>query len=195
MKLIFLIGFMGTGKSAVAEALADREDFTCDDLDELIEARTGRSVAAYINEQGEQAFRDMETETLSLWIRDHRTGSGADQGTAYAVLACGGGVILREENRKLMRENGLTVRLMASLQTIYQRVSLHPDTRPMLQVGVSLIKRLEDLADEREALYRDCADLEISTEGKTARKSADLICQALSEQKSEVTRLSPCSPQ
>ena len=180
MKLIFLTGFMGTGKSAVAKALAEREGFTCDDLDELIEARTGCSVSAYINEQGEQSFRDTETETLSSWIRDHQAVSGAEQDTAYAVLACGGGVILREENRKLMRENGLTVRLMASLQTIYQRVSLHPETRPMLR-GSSLIRRLDELADERESLYHSCADMEISTEGKSARETSELICPALSE--------------
>lgn len=181
MKLVFLTGFMGTGKSAVAKALAGREGFVCDDLDELIESRAGCPISDYINEQGEQTFRDMETEALSSWIRDHQTGSAADQDITYAVLACGGGVVLREENRKLLEENGLTVRLMASLQTIYQRVCAHPETRPMLQGGSSLIGRLEDLADEREAFYHRCADLEISTEGKAAEEAADLICQALAE--------------
>lgn len=175
MNMLFLTGFMGTGKSAVGRALAERDGYTCDDLDELIEARAGCAISEYMAARGEAAFRDLETGTLKDWIEAHADGDDAQT----AVLACGGGIILRGENRRLLRENGQTVRLIASPQSIYQRVSAHPQTRPMLQGGESLTDRLEALAAEREALYRESADYEVSTEGKTAREAAELVLEAI----------------
>ena len=129
MKKLFLIGFMGTGKSAVGRVLAKRQGYTCDDLDELIERSPGTTIADYIDSHGEEAFRDVETKMLTDWI-DLHSGTAEDNEHKYSVLACGGGVVLREETRKMMRANGLSVRLTASIQSIYQRVSANAPERP-----------------------------------------------------------------
>ncbi len=178
MKKLFLIGFMGTGKSAVGRVLAKRQGYTCDDLDELIERSTGTTIADYIDSHGEEAFRDAETKMLTDWI-DLHSGTAEDNEHKYSVLACGGGVVLREENRKMMRANGMSVRLTASIQSIYQRVSANAPERPLLISDKPLPERLETLAAVREPLYRETADIEVSSEGKSAAQTADLICQAL----------------
>ena len=94
MHNVFLIGFMGVGKSTVAKLLAKELESTLVEMDETIEAETGMEISKIFEKYGETYFRDLETELLK-----RITGGGG------AVVSCGGGVVLRPENVRLMKEN------------------------------------------------------------------------------------------
>ncbi|MGE5707624.1 MAG: 3-dehydroquinate synthase [Bacteroidota bacterium] len=128
---IALVGFMGTGKTSVGKALAERLGWPYRDSDEWIEKKEG-SIPAIFENQGEAAFRDFETEALRTLTNER------------CVLATGGGAVLREENRALL-ERGLVVVLDASLATIEERVNA--SDRP-------LRGRLKELYEARQPLYR-----------------------------------------
>jgi shikimate kinase len=104
---IFLIGYRGTGKTSVARQLADRLKFDCVDADVDIEGRAGKSIVAIFREDGEAAFRDVETVIVGELSRRRR-----------AVIALGGGAVLRETNRQAIRAAGPVVWLTASVDTI-----------------------------------------------------------------------------
>src|SRR5262249_54099067 len=147
-----LIGYRGTGKTTVARELGRRLDWPGVDADEQLEARAGRSIAAIFATEGEGVFRDLESEVLAdLFARSN------------LVVATGGGVVLREENRRILARADLVVWLHASVTTICQRMAEDKTTaarRPQLtaQGGAAEVVRL--LA-EREPFYRACAQLEI----------------------------------
>ena len=151
---IFLIGFMGTGKSAVAREIHDRYGMKLLEADALIAEKEGLSIPEIFKRKGEAYFRDLETDFLkSLKNMEH------------TVVSCGGGMALRSENVASMKELGQVVWLMASPSVILERVK--GDTnRPLLQdnFDVDFIRAL--LAKRKEA-YEIAADLRIDTDGKT----------------------------
>ncbi len=140
---IYFIGMPGAGKTGAARRLAHliRRPFV--DLDDTFEVTLGCSAAAFIEARGEAAFRREETKILDEVSR--RQG---------LVVACGGGVVVRDENRALLRQNGYVVMLNRPLEEL-----------SMLNRPVSAAKGLETLAEERMGLYRDWADLEIACTG------------------------------
>src|SRR5512147_599853 len=103
---IFLYGPPGTGKSTIGDSLARSLLLPFIDVDELIESKAGRSIAQIMEEQGEAAFRDMETATLKSIVTEKER-----------VIALGGGALLREENRTLAETHGAVILLMAELDT------------------------------------------------------------------------------
>ena len=120
---IVLIGFMGSGKSSIGRRVATRLGFQFLDTDALLVEREGREITEIFEQDGEARFRDLETSVLSsLGMRDR------------CVISTGGGVILREENRALLRGLGFTVWLTASEDVIYQRVSRNTK-RPLLHTA------------------------------------------------------------
>ena len=153
MGMVFLTGFMGTGKSSVGHELAEALGGTCVDLDGAIVSAAGMSVNEIFASYGEPHFRDLETETL------RRVAA-----TAPAVLATGGGVVLRPENRRLMREAGVIVNLTATVEEICRRLASENE-RPLLRDDKSP-ERLAALLAERESCYAD-ADVRIATAGRT----------------------------
>lgn len=155
MPRVTLVGYRGTGKSSVAALLADRLGVAWRDADAVLEDRIGRSITALVGSRGEAAFRDVETEVLR------------DTLPAFAgVLATGGGVVLRPENRRLLRERGRpVVWLTAPADVIRRRLAADPTTaarRPALHGGDPLDEVAAAL-HAREPLYREVADIVFDT--------------------------------
>lgn len=155
MPRLTLVGYRGTGKSTVAAVLADRLGVAWRDADAVLEDRIGSSIAALVGSRGEAAFRDLETEVLR------------DTLPAFTgVLATGGGVVLRPENRRLLRERGRpVVWLTAPADVIRRRLAADPTTaarRPALSGGDPLDEVAAAL-HAREPLYREVADVAFDT--------------------------------
>ncbi len=170
MKLL-LIGYRGTGKSAVAQQLGLSLGWDWIDADVELELRAGKSIAAIFADEGEAAFRDLETAVLTDLVRRDKT-----------VLALGGGAVLRPENRKLLSSAGTVVWLQAELETIRRRLAEDPTTasrRPPLTVGPG--DEIRELLAVREPLYRECADLIVDTEQKSPSQiAAEIVARVRS---------------
>ena len=147
---IFLVGLMGAGKTTVGRALAKKLNKLFIDSDHEIEARTGVSIPLIFEIEGEESFRQRETEV----IRDL-------SGRRGIVLATGGGAVMRPENREYLKTRGTVIYLRASIHNILQRTS-RDKNRPLLQTADPR-RRLEELSRQREPYYRDVADIVIDT--------------------------------
>lgn len=164
MKHVLLIGFMGAGKSTVGRIVAQRLGRPYVDLDELIESREGRTIREIFDTDGEAEFRKMETRALgSLGEREP------------SVIACGGGVVIADENRVVLSRLGTVVYLVVSAGEMTARVGSDPD-RPLLRRGALSASQL--LAS-RESLYAAVADIRVDTVGRTAEQVADLVLEEL----------------
>lgn len=152
---VILIGFMGCGKTTVGLKLSYRIRRTIIDTDKEIEKEEKRSISDIFAADGEAYFRDRETDCLRKLI-----GSANNQ-----IISVGGGLPLREENRKLLHELGQVFYLRAKGETIYERVK-NDTTRPLLQVDDPLAK-IGTLLNERDPYYREAADVVISVDGKS----------------------------
>jgi shikimate kinase len=165
---IHLIGYRGTGKSSVAQMLALRLGWDWVDADVELELRAGKSIAAIFAEDGEGAFRDLESAMLAELVRQDRR-----------VLATGGGVVLRAENRDLLRAGATVVWLKATPETLLRRLSEDWTTvsrRPNLTTGG--LGEIRDMLEKRTPLYQQCADLDVDTDGKTiAEIAAEIMVQ------------------
>jgi len=148
--LIILVGMPGSGKSTVGRQLARRLGLPFFDSDHVIEERIGCTIREYFDREGESAFRDLEEQVI-----DELT-----QGPA-CVLATGGGVVLREANRRHLRERGRVVYLRSSPEDLFRRLR-NDRTRPLLQVADPLA-RLRALYAERDPFYREAAHFQIET--------------------------------
>ena len=164
--IIYLTGFMGSGKSVVAKELRRALSFPMLDMDEEIERREKRSISEIFAAEGEGYFREVETAVL-------RDLSGRD----ILIIACGGGVILREENRRIMKESGTTVYLSAKPETIYSRV-FQSTTRPLLR-GKKSVEEIREMMEERRPYYEAVADLTLQTDPLTPPEVAAKICDFL----------------
>jgi 3-dehydroquinate dehydratase/shikimate dehydrogenase len=158
---IALIGYRGTGKTTVARALASRLGWSCIDADEELERRAGCTIAEMFATQGEPAFRDLESAVLADLVERQRV-----------VISTGGGVVLREENRKRLGQAGLVVWLRARVATILARTQTDPTTaarRPNLTTrgGAS---EVQQLLTEREPWYGACADLALDTDQQSVEQ-------------------------
>ena len=169
--IIALIGYRGSGKTAVAQLVALRLGWDWVDADVEIELKAAKSIAAIFADAGEAEFRNLESKALAELIQ-------RDQ----CVVALGGGVVLREENRKRLRDAAGSGRckivwLKATPETLWERIQADPTTaarRPNLTAagGVEEVRRL--LA-EREPWYVACAGISCDTQGKSAVQVADEI--------------------
>lgn len=150
MKNLILEGFMGCGKSRIAHELGASLGRRVIDTDDLIEQDTGMKISDIFKEQGEEAFRDMETKTLSKLL-------SSEDGL---VISLGGGMPVREENRRLLGRLGTVVYLKADPDVLVSHLERGVDKRPML-AGHDLKERVEELLSAREAFYDEAADLVI----------------------------------
>lgn len=142
---------MGAGKTVIGRQLAKRLDRRFVDCDHEIEARTGVRIPTIFEIEGEASFRKRETQVIAELCRERDL-----------VLATGGGAVLAEENRTLLRESGLVVYLYASPSVLYERTK-HDKNRPLLQVSDPLAK-LQELFVQRDPLYRSAAHLIMLTQ-------------------------------
>jgi shikimate kinase len=149
---IALIGLPGSGKSTVGRQLARRLQLPFVDADQWVERQLGCSIREYFEREGEVGFRDFEQQAL-LDI----AASGP------AVIATGGGAVLRQANRVCLRENARVFYLFASPEEVYRRLR-NDQVRPLLQVADPLA-RLRDLFAQRDPLYREAAH-EVITIGR-----------------------------
>jgi shikimate kinase len=150
---LFLIGPRGSGKSSVARLLARDLGWSWLDADEELEKRYGQTIRAIFATEGESGFRDKEAAVLAEVCRLPRY-----------VIATGGGVVLRPENRERLRDSGRAVLLTADVETLWQRIQSDGSTterRPALTVGGR--EEIEEILRLREPLYRQCADFVVDT--------------------------------
>jgi shikimate kinase len=160
---LVLVGLMGVGKSTVGRALAARLGRPFVDTDAMVEARAGRSVRDIFAQQGEAAFRDLESEVLHDVL-------GGDE---PLVVAAAGGVVLREQNRaELRRRADRVVWLRADPALLVERVRAGGH-RPLLDDDPEgTLRRLES---EREPLYREVADAVVSVDGRTVHEVVEAV--------------------
>ncbi len=164
---LVLIGYRGTGKSTVGRILAERVGRAFLDADREIEARAGRSIRSIFTESGEQAFRDWEERTLAALTAEH----------PGAVLATGGGAVLREANRTKLRGFGFVVWLTAHPAELARRLEADRAGlagRPSLTAAGTL-DEIEQVLAARSPLYAGLADIAISTDGEEPRGVAEAI--------------------
>lgn len=166
MKHVLLIGFMGAGKSTVARIVAAELGRPCIDLDAMIVERDGRPIKQIFEQAGEPAFRALESQALRA-LKDEPP----------SVIACGGGVILADENRTLLVELGTVVYLSVSVGETMARVGTDP-SRPLLACGALEAGRL--LAS-RESLYLSVAALRVDTVGRTPEEVAQIVIAELND--------------
>ncbi len=164
MSHVYLTGFMGSGKTTVGEVLADRLERRFLDLDAWIEERQGTTIAKIFDEQGEAAFRQLETQALE------RTASQAP-----AIVALGGGAFAVSGNRQIIQQNGISVWLKVDLEEATQRCLGLPE-RPLAQDS----QRFARLFRRRLPDYAQ-ADIHISTRQRTPEKVCDVILAKLAE--------------
>lgn len=151
---VILIGFMGSGKTTVGLKLSYRLRRAVTDTDKEIEREEKRSISDIFATEGEVYFRDKETACLRKLLKS----------CGNQIISVGGGLPLREENRTLLHELGQVFYLKASAETIYTRLK-HDTTRPLLQ-GADPQTKIKTMLDERDAYYRDAADVIIDVDGK-----------------------------
>jgi shikimate kinase len=162
---LFLTGYRGSGKSTVARLLAQRLGWTWLDADVVLEQRSGRTIREIFAEQGEPAFRDLEAALLAELCACPRH-----------VIATGGGVILRADNRQRMKQAGRIVWLTAEPGVLWQRLLEDAATslrRPDLSVGG--LAEIEDLLRVRQPLYEACADWIVDTTQRSPDEVVDMI--------------------
>lgn len=163
---VFLIGPMGSGKTAVGRYLARTLGFRFHDSDAEIEKRTGVDITYIFEKEGESGFRAREREVLEQL-------TSLDQ----VVLATGGGAVLDPENRKLLAERGRVVYLLASVNQQMERTR-HGRHRPLLDTSDPRA-RLAELMREREPLYTGIADITVTTDGRRVQVVAEEVLRAL----------------
>ena len=175
---ITLIDFMGTGKSSVAKALKSvYSDFNVADCDSLIVDKSGKSIPEIFSEDGEDVFRNLESLALQEVLTHTHT-----------IVATGGGAILKQENREVIRSRSWVVWLSASPEMIFERIKDEAH-RPLINTGASsenIIERIRKMLHQRFELYREITDVMINTENLTP----DQVAAAIHE---EIERLKLCS--
>ena len=163
---IFLVGPMGSGKSAVGRHLSRLLGIPFYDSDAEIERRTGVDISYIFEKEGEPRFRQREREAIEeLTLMEP------------VVLATGGGAVLAVENRKSLAERGCVVYLTTSVEQQTQRVA-HARHRPLLN-DVDAETKLRQLMEEREPLYTEVSDIRVATDGRKIHVVTDEIMKAL----------------
>jgi shikimate kinase len=164
---IFLVGPMGSGKTAVGRHLARVLQLPFHDSDAEIERRTGVDIAFIFDKEGEAGFRQREREAIEALT--------ALEGI---VLATGGGAVLLAENRRLLSERGCVVYLETSVAQQAERVR-YGRKRPLLAGGDDAATRLSHLMDARAPLYSEVADIVVTTDGRRVNSVAEQVLHEL----------------
>lgn len=165
---VFLVGFMGAGKSTVGRRLSSALHMPFVDLDQRIEREHGRSISEIFSIEGEEAFRLFERDALVAMEEE-----------PASVVACGGGLVVRDENRLLLRHLGTVVYLKVTAGEALARVG-DTKTRPLLS-GSSGAVAATSLLAAREGLYASIADITVDTSGRSPAEVARVIVADLAD--------------
>lgn len=166
---IALIGFMGTGKSVVGKALAEKLGKTLVDTDSVIEIQAGKTISKIFEEEGESEFRKKEKEVVATIAAKKNQ-----------IIACGGGVVLNKDNIFRLKQSSIMIWLTASPEIITQRISEDGDGRPLLQ-GKKTIPEIKSLMLSRKKFYESAADIKIDTSELNIRTLSEQIINKLRE--------------
>ena len=169
--ILALIGYRGSGKSTVAKTLARTLGWSWHDADLVLQQRAGRSIREIFAQQGEQTFRDLESEILIELLA-----------LSNVVLALGGGVVLRPENRRRLQKP-IVIWLQATPEALHARIATDPasnERRPNLTSAGGLAE-IRKLLGERMPLYHECADFIVDTKQKSPEQIATEIVSLVSD--------------
>ena len=164
----FLIGMMGSGKSAVGKLLAKDLNLPILDIDNIIEKKENLSIKNIFHQKGEHYFRLIENETL----RENKNPS---------VISCGGGIILEKKNRKFLEKSGYIIYLKASVSILKNRL-MYKNDRPLIDNN-DLQKSLEKIYNERKSLYNSVANMSINTDKLSTKDVCKLIIEKIKIEK------------
>lgn len=165
-KNIYLIGFMGAGKSTIARALCKEYGLQQMEMDAQIEQEEKMKISEIFEKKGEEYFRFKETALLERCTK-----------MKNLVVSCGGGAAMRECNVKEMKKNGKIVLLSVTPETVYERVKNSHD-RPLLEGNMN-VEYIRELLEVRRPKYEKAADIIVKTDGKTAKEIAKEIMMEL----------------
>ena len=168
---IFLIGFMGAGKSTISDYLKNVLAMDVVEMDQCIVERQGMSISDIFETYGEEYFRELETNLLIEM-----------QSRSNVVVSCGGGVPMRDRNVVEMKKNGRVVLLTAKTETILERVKDNHD-RPLLENNKN-VSFIADLLEKRRAKYEAAADIVVETDGKSELEICEEMIHRLREAES-----------
>ena len=152
---------MGAGKTIVGELLANTLGWAWTDTDEMITAQYG-AISEIFEKKGETYFRDLEMQTVKTLTQKDRL-----------VISTGGGIVLREENITLLKENGIIVYLRAKKETLVKRLQGN-ENRPLLKTE-NVNEKIDELLKARKELYERVADFVVDTDEKTPKAIAEEI--------------------
>jgi len=165
---IALIGFMGSGKTTVGRLLAVRLGMKFIDLDDVIKDKLGMEITEIFSNYGEKYFRDVESQVVKEVF------TGVDN----SVIACGGGVVLRDDNVRIINQNSVVVYLRISPYEAYSRLLSCRD-RPLLNVS-NRLEVINQLMRVREPLYLRTAHIVVDVDGRTPEDIVEEIIRTLS---------------
>ncbi len=169
--LVYLTGFMGSGKSTIGSILANALGWQFIDLDKVIEEKEGRYISEIFEEHGEQYFRESETKSLIEISKKQN-----------AVISLGGGALISETNLKIAKESGILIYLKMSPESAYKRLKFKKD-RPLLnKIGINNINKTEFLENvlrmmEKRERYYEQADYSVDTDKYSIGLTVDEIAK------------------
>ncbi|MFJ8262116.1 shikimate kinase [Rummeliibacillus sp. NPDC094406] len=170
MRKVYLVGYMGSGKSAIGRRLSYFLRMPYYDMDKEIVKREKMTIPEIFEQKGEAYFRKIETE----FLKDFRD--------EFCIISTGGGVAMNAENRKIMRQTGLVLFLDATFPDIWKRI--HKDkNRPIVQRSTK--QELEDLFYQRRKYYKSAAHINIRTEGRSLRQIVEYAAFQVTRLKGE----------
>ncbi|WP_432358624.1 shikimate kinase [Sporosarcina sp. UB5] len=168
MKRVYLVGFMGSGKSAIGKRLGALLHIPFYDMDTEISKRTGMTIPQIFETYGEERFREMETEFLRNFEDE------------FCIIATGGGVAMRKVNREIMRRTGLVFFLNSTFRDIWRRISTDQN-RPIVQRSSK--SELEMLFHSRRPLYLQSAHFKVETANRTLNEITQYIASQINRLK------------
>lgn len=170
MKNLFLIGFMGCGKSTVASHLLKEYGMDIIEMDQELVERVGMTIPEMFETYGEEYFRNEETKLLT------ECGQKSN-----IVVSCGGGAVLRKQNMNIMKSSGFVVWLTANPSTILERVG-KDENRPLLK-GNKNISSVQKMLEKRIPCYEKAADILVETDGRTVEDICKEIIEKVKDKK------------
>ncbi|MBE6112029.1 MAG: shikimate kinase [Peptococcaceae bacterium] len=176
MKSLILIGFMGTGKSTLGKVLAERLHLEQVDLDEVVVQEQNMPISDIFARYGEERFRELEHDVVCRYAAQPNL-----------IISPGGGAVLREENRKVMRECCTVISLLARPEVILERVNRDATVRPVLEnrkLGQSKLERIEEVLTQRMPCYQE-ADFILDTSDAPVELLAEQVLSWLNQQAGE----------